>query len=820
MKAIIMAGGEGTRLRPLTCRRPKPLVPVANRPVMEYCVELLRQHGFKDIGVTLQYLPDIVQEYFGDGSDFGVHFHYFVEEAPLGTAGSVKNAASFLNETFIVVSGDALTDFDLSQAVKFHRERGALATLVLTRVGNPLEYGVVIADPSGRIQAFLEKPSWGEVFSDRVNTGIYVLEPEVLRWVPEGRAFDFSKDLFPLLLREGKPLFAITLEGYWCDIGNISQYWQAHHDILSGKVKLKVLGENQGRGMIIGERVEIHPEAEILGPVLIGSFCCIEEGAKVGPFTVLGPYCHIGRGAKVERAVLWDSVRVGPRAWVEGGILLNGAVLESNSRVLEGAVIGNGSRVEARAEVRPGVKVWPQKSVGEGTVLRESLIWGQGIGRPLFIGSAAPLRLRDNLSPGQATRLGAAFGSTFKLGTPLGVSTYRGGTGEMFYRAMVAGLLSSGVKVVEMGKLLTPVFRFGIRALQLQGGCLIKEDALTLEKAWLHFMNSHGADLPPGEVRKIENLYWREETRAIREEQVVESTYQPGLEEAYENYLLKSIDTKAINRQGLRVALGCQEGSAELTSRLLARAGCEVIRLDFAPRQSWSEIKEQIGSFADEVRRYQADIGAVIDKNGERLLLLDANGFVVEETSRVALLTQVYLEETDRKSLTLPMAAPRAAELVAQKLGGRVRRVKNHPGVLQKAILEEEDRGRYSQFNLQFDALASLVYLIDWLVRRDLPLNEAVARLPAVYRSTREVPCPWEDKGRVMRALISREEEGQLELLDGLQVSYPYGWALIFPDEEEPLYRIYSEAFSQEAAEELAGFFEGRIKEILEVTEL
>jgi len=814
MKAIIMAGGEGTRLRPLTCRRPKPLVPVANRPVMEYCVELLRQHGFKDIGVTLQYLPDQVQEYFGDGSDFGVRFHYFVEEEPLGTAGSVKNAACFLNEMFIVVSGDALTDFDLSQAVKFHRERGAIATLVLTRVENPLEYGVVITDPSGRIRAFLEKPSWGEVFSDRVNTGIYVLEPEVLNWVPEGKAFDFSKDLFPLLLREGQPLFAITLEGYWCDIGNINQYWQAHQDVLSGKVKVKVLGEEHGRGLVIGEGVDIHPEAEVQGPVLMGSFCCIEKGAKVGPFTVLGPYCHISRGAKVERAVLWDSVKVGPSALVEGGILLNGAILESKSRVLEGAVIGNGSRVEARAEVRPGVKVWPQKSIGEGIVLRDSLIWGQGISRPLFIGSAAPLRLGDNLSPGQATRLGAAFGSTFKPGTPLGVSTYRGGTGEMLYKAVVAGLLNSGVKVVEMGKLLTPVFRFGIRALGLQGGCLIKEDALTLDKAWLHFMNSRGADLPPGEVRKIENLYWREETRAIREEQVIESTYQPGLEEAYENYLLENIDTEAISRRGLRVALGCQERSAELTSKLLARAGCEVIRLDFAPRQSWSEINRQL-SFADEVRRYGADLGAIIDKNGERLLLLDANGFVVEETRRVALLTQVYLEETDRKSLTLPMAAPRAAELVAQKLGGQIRRVKNHPGVLQEAILEEDGPGRYSQFSLQFDALASLVYLIDWLVRRDIPLSEAVARLPAVYRSTREVDCPWEDKGRVMRALIDREREGQLQLLDGLQVSYPQGWALIFPDEEEPLYRIYSEAFSQEAAEELAGFFESRIKEIL-----
>ncbi|MGB9860054.1 MAG: sugar phosphate nucleotidyltransferase, partial [Moorellaceae bacterium] len=327
MKAIIMAGGEGSRLRPLTCRRPKPLVPVANRPVMEYCVELLREQGFKEIGVTLQYLPTLVEEYFGDGSDFGVRLRYFVEHSPLGTAGSVKNAADFLDETFVVVSGDALTDFDLQKALDFHRERRAMATLVLTQVENPLEYGVVITEEDGRIRAFLEKPSWGEVFSDRINTGIYILEPEVLELVPPDTFFDFSKDLFPLLLREGKPLFGITLEGYWCDIGHVGQYIQAHQDILTGKVKIKVVGEDKGQGVVVGEGVEIDPTAEIRGPVLLGGFCRIEAGAILGPYTVLGPYCRVGRGARVERAVLWDKVTVGAQSIVEGGILLTHVAL-------------------------------------------------------------------------------------------------------------------------------------------------------------------------------------------------------------------------------------------------------------------------------------------------------------------------------------------------------------------------------------------------------------------------------------------------------------------------------------------------------------
>ncbi|MGB9662814.1 MAG: sugar phosphate nucleotidyltransferase [Moorellaceae bacterium] len=815
MKAIIMAGGEGSRLRPLTCRRPKPLVPVANRPVMEYCVELLREQGFKEIGVTLQYLPTLVEEYFGDGSDFGVRLRYFVEHSPLGTAGSVKNAADFLDETFVVVSGDALTDFNLQKALDFHRERRAMATLVLTQVENPLEYGVVITEEDGRIRAFLEKPSWGEVFSDRINTGIYILEPEVLELVPPDTFFDFSKDLFPLLLREGKPLFGITLEGYWCDIGHVGQYIQAHQDILTGKVKIKVVGEDKGQGVVVGEGVEIDPTAEIRGPVLLGGFCRIEAGAILGPYTVLGPYCRVGRGARVERAVLWDKVTVGAQSIVEGGILLTHAVLESGARVLEGAVVGDGSRVLARAEIRPGVKVWPQKCVDQDAVLRDSLIWGQGIGRPLFIGSAAPGRVRGDFNPAQVARLGAAFGAAFKPGANIGVSAFRGGSGEMLAKAFMAGLMSTGVKVVDLGRLLMPVFRFAVRSLQLDGACQIKEDADLRDKVWLHLVNGKGADLPPGEVRKVENLFWREDGRQVEEDRVCATIYQPGLTEAYQDYLLSALDTDIISRRRLRVALGCQEGSAEVASSLLCRAGCEIIRLDFAPGKTWGEIRDDLPFFAQEIRRYQAELGAVMDKNAERLLLLDGNGSVVDEVRRMALLTQVYLEENGPQTLTLPVAAPRAAEMVAENLGGRIRRVKNHPGLLQEAVLQQEGEGRYSQFNLQFDALAALAYVVDWLARRDFPLSEAIARLPGVYRSTRLVPCPWQVKGRVMRALVGEEDGQRVQLLDGIQINYPQGWALVIPDEEEPLYRIYGEAFSQEMAEELAAFLEARLQEII-----
>ncbi|HUS62512.1 MAG TPA: NDP-sugar synthase, partial [Acidimicrobiales bacterium] len=236
MKAVIMAGGEGTRLRPLTSNLPKPMMTLANRPMMEHIVGLLRQHGFDDIVVTVAFMANNIRSYFGDGSEFGVRMVYATEQTPLGTAGSVRNAMDELDERFLVISGDVLTDIDLRKVVDFHEERGALATIALKAMENPLEFGIVITRDDGSIVRFLEKPTWGQVFSDTINTGIYVLEPEIFDFIPEGRAVDFSEEVFPALLEQERPLFGYVAEGYWEDVGTLEAYVSAHQDVLDGKV--------------------------------------------------------------------------------------------------------------------------------------------------------------------------------------------------------------------------------------------------------------------------------------------------------------------------------------------------------------------------------------------------------------------------------------------------------------------------------------------------------------------------------------------------------------------------------------------------------
>ena len=313
MKAVIMAGGFGTRLRPLTCNIPKPMVPMVNRPMMDHIVALLKKHGISDQIVTLYYQPENITNHFGDGTNFGVKMQFRKSEADLGTAGSVRNAIDFLNERFLVISGDVLTDFDLSSAIAFHESKRAKATILLTRVSNPLQFGVVLTRDDGTISRFLEKPSWGEVFSDTINTGIYIFEPEVLDLIPKGGEFDFSKNLFPLLLERNLELYGYIAQGYWRDIGNLTEYQDAHIDALRGVVRVEHTGTKQGSAYV-GENCKIETDPKNLtGTIIIGRNCRIHRDAVIVN-SVIGNDCEILAGAVIRNCVLWDGTQIGTRS--------------------------------------------------------------------------------------------------------------------------------------------------------------------------------------------------------------------------------------------------------------------------------------------------------------------------------------------------------------------------------------------------------------------------------------------------------------------------------------------------------------------------
>ncbi|MDQ3940869.1 MAG: NDP-sugar synthase, partial [Actinomycetota bacterium] len=328
MQAVIMAGGEGSRLRPLTSNMPKPMLPIVNRPMMEHIVLLLKKHGITDIVATVQFLSSVIRNYFGDGSDLDVSLSYTTEEVPLGTAGSVFAAREFLNDTFLVISGDALTDLDLDSAVEFHRAKGAAATLVLKHVPDPLEFGIVLTDEDGMVERFLEKPTWGQVFSDTINTGIYVLEPEVFDLIPPDQPYDFSSELFPLMLDKGLPVFGFVTDAYWTDVGNTDAYLQAHFDVLTGRVSAEMSGFEVRPSVWVGDDVEMHRTARIEGPALIGDNCRIGAGAVIGSATVIGTNAIVGDDAVVNQGVVMEGAHVGQYARLYASVLGRGASLD------------------------------------------------------------------------------------------------------------------------------------------------------------------------------------------------------------------------------------------------------------------------------------------------------------------------------------------------------------------------------------------------------------------------------------------------------------------------------------------------------------
>src|SRR5579872_3721348 len=470
MKAVIMAGGEGTRLRPLTSNQPKPMLPMANRPMMEHVVALLRQHGLEDIVVTVAFMPNAIRSYFGDGSEFGVRMVYATEEKPLGTAGSVRNAREQLDERFVVISGDVLTDIDLGAVVDHHCSKGALATIALKAVENPLEFGIVITREDGSIERFLEKPTWGQVFSDTVNTGVYVLEPEIFDFIPEGRPVDFSEEVFPAVLAARKPLFGYVAAGYWEDVGTLPAYLRAHQDVLDEKVKVDIAGFPLRPGVWLGKGAEVHPSATITGPAILGDNCHVGADTTVGEYCVIGANVRTGDNVSIIRTVIHDNGFIGQGVRLEGCGRGRSCDLRQGARCEEGVVLGDETFVGAHAVIKSGVKVYPFKTVEAGATVNTSIVWESRGARTLFGRTGIQGLANVDISPELVMRLSMAWASSLEKGSTVTTSRDTSRAARVLKRAMIVGCNAAGVNVEDLEVATVPVTRFQVRSGRGLGG--------------------------------------------------------------------------------------------------------------------------------------------------------------------------------------------------------------------------------------------------------------------------------------------------------------------------------------------------------------
>ncbi|MCW3489303.1 sugar phosphate nucleotidyltransferase [Dethiobacter alkaliphilus] len=818
MKAIIMAGGQGSRLRPLTCDRPKPMVPIMNRPMMEHIVSLLKSYDLKEIGVTLQYLPEQIENYFGDGREFGVNMRYFIEDSPLGTAGSVKNSGSFLDETFIVISGDALTDFDLQKAIEFHRAKGGVATLVLTSVETPLEYGVVIANEEGRITQFLEKPSWGEVFSDTVNTGIYILEPEVLQYVPEGAQFDFAKDLFPLLMQKGYPLYGYVAEGYWCDIGNIEQYHGAHLDILKGTVKVNIQEREQSPGVYVGENVIIEPGAQINAPALIGSGSRIGRGACVDSYTVLGPNTQVEAYASVKRGLIWRNGYIGQRAQIRGAMLCNRVQVMRHSALYEGSVVGDDTTIEENSIIKPNVKIWPHKLVESGSVVSESLIWGAKPAKSLFGFDGISGIVNVEITPELVAKLSVAYGSLLGEGSQVVVSSDDWKASRMLKEAAVSGLLSAGIRVYDLGETVTPITRRAVKELDVKGGIHLQLSREDNTNTKIKFFDSEGLNLAKGWERKIEQAYYREDFKRIKGLEVGETVKLTSFTEKYLQQLLDVLDLQVLKNTQRKVVLAYPTPWLySLLVPFLQQLNCEVFTISLPAGEplTMSVLQNHFNEVAEAVTGNGADLGVVMDANAENLVLFDSQGRYVDEDMFMALSSLIIFKANAGGTMAVPITAPGVIEQLAKEHQGRVLRTKTEPRSLMEALSDSKaENMKYDPFTLSFDAIASLGRILEFMASEDVSLATLLDSIPPFFLHKQDVDCSWGVKGAVMRRLIEETQNDDVELVDGVKVRHPQGWALVLPDSERPVYRVYGEGYSTETAEELTDMYAEKIKKI------
>ena len=797
-----MSGGIGTRLRPLTCQLPKPMVPIFNRPVMEYSINLLKEHGIEDIAVTLHYLPNKIKEYFKDGEEFDVNIKYYIEDKPLGTGGSVKNAQDFLDSTFVVISGDAFTNIDLTKAYEFHKEKGSKATLILKREAIPLEYGVVITDENGRIVRFLEKPSWGEVFSDTINTGIYILEPEVLDYYNKGDNFDFSKDLFPRLLMDNIPMYGYIAEEYWCDVGDIGSYIKTHEDIMKDFKKHYLLGKKVQNGIWIEKGTIIEKGAKLYPPVYIGQNCLICEGAIIEPYTIIGSDCVIKGGTSIKRSIIWDNVMIEENCEIRKSVICNQVYMDKRSRLFE-AVVGAHSKICENTTIKPGVKIWPYKTVDENVIVKDNLIWGEGINKRLFGHRNITGIFNRDITLEMIVSLGTAFATVIENKGSYIISSDGRNLSKSIKNLLISGLLSTGSQVIDIKDGALPMCRFGIKYFNAQGGIYIstnKADEINIE-----FMDKRGVNIDKNTKRKIENSLITGDFNRCSSEEMEDIVSVNNFFKIYirEGKLsLKNIEKIKSRKPNINIT-SPSENIMKLAEEYLIGIGCNVKMMHYREEYTIEDVRKK-------VLEEDADLGVLFSIDGERIALTD--GFNSIENERYWLLIlSLGFKTGELKEAVVPYNFPRIVEKLANKYNANINYSKSNITDIMGIII---DKGIEFQYILNFDGIWAIGNILDYLYGQNMTLNKLLQEIPEYFYFKKEIPCQWEDKGNILRRLTEEGQQGK-ELIEGVRFIEDKGWAMIIPDEEKPIFNLYIEGYDEEYAEELGNLYDEKIKKLI-----
>jgi len=821
-----MAGGFGTRLRPLTMNIPKPMVPMMNKPMMYHIVELLKRHGITDIISLLYYQPEIITNYFGDGSQFGVQMKYVRAEADYGTAGAVRNAAEFLDERFIIISGDVLTDFNLTKAINFHIERKAKATIVLTHAKNPLQFGVVITADDGKITRFLEKPSWGEVFSDTINTGIYVLEPDVLDLIPYQHEFDFSKNLFPLLLQQDMGLYGYIADGYWRDVGNLNEYQEAHLDCLAGQVNIIIDGVQQGSTYVGDQTVLRTDVSNFEGTVVIGERCDIGSDVKIIN-SVIGNNCLIASGTVIRNSVIWDGVRVGRGAELESDVVGNDCVIGEGATVAENVFISDRCMIGKGSKLLSNIKLWPEKVVEDGAVLSTSIVWGDRWLRELFADARISGLSNIEMNPEFGAKLGAALGAFVGSGNTVVTSRDSDNVSRMMKRALTCGLMSAGVIINDLQTTPIPIIRHELRNGKQAAGIHVRKSPYDKRYTDIIFLDGDGRDLPIGKTKAIERLFFGEDFARAKYDSVG-SIYFPGrTNEIYRERFLSCLNVDAISKVGFSIVIDYSNGVAStIFPNILGSLNCQVVSLNayLEPTKltrSKEEVEFACKQLSHIVTSLKYDVGFMIDAGVEKIRVTNENGHYFDGNRLLTLVTSLVLEAYPKiKKIAVPVVATAEVDLIAKEHRVQVLRTKNSHAAMMDAAKDKDvgfvggTKGGFifPEFLFACDGMFGVAKILELLALTGKRLGEMDNAIPRLHQLERDVHCPWDAKGKVMRNAMKASETEHRQLIDGIRILFDdIDWVLILPDKERAAVHIYAEAKEKSTAEQLLNEYEQKV---------
>ena len=832
MKAVIMAGGFGTRIQPLTNSIPKPMLPIMNRPMMEHILKKVKSAGITDIVVLLYFKPEVITEYFKDGSDFGVNITYVKPDDDYGTAGAVKKAEKYLDETFLVVSGDLVTDFDFKEIIGYHQVKNSKLTITLTSVEDPLQFGVVITDKEGRILRFLEKPGWGEVFSDTINTGIYIIEPEILKYIPENVPFDFSKDLFPLLMKQGITLYGYKAKGYWRDVGNPESYREVFKDIFSGKVKVFIPGEKitKENGVIYAEEgSEIPDNVKVEGTVVLGKNVTIKDDVYLKN-VVIGDRTEIGKDTSINDSVIWWETKIGENCLFNNSVICNNVEIGNNVKAEKGVIIAEKTEVEDNVVFEKDVIVWPEKFIEEGSIVSSNLIWGEKWKKTVFEGGKVSGRTNIELSCEMAAKLGETFGSILPKGSVVLMSRDYHRASRMLKRAFLGGILSTGINVIDLKLLSPPVMRYLVQNTNAVAGIHFRQSPSNPTYTEILFYDNDGMPIDTNTEKSLDRIFFRERFRRVNFNEIGEIQEQHYLKDQYKERFLSLIDTAAIKSTKFKIVADVLNGAvAEIYPKLLNELSIENITLNaYFDERKLANIpvlqKTAIDNVAKIVKTLDMDAGFVLFPSGHKLKLLADTGENILNHKALLLILLLIDKTVDKQvKVYLPVSAPDVLdELFENIIVERGKTTSLKANFLKDYYFFGNIQGNYTFTELSFapDSMFTSIKVLEMLAKTGEKISSVLNQIPDYFFKHIVIGCPTNMKGKMMRKFTEEAMDKEASFIDGVKIfEGGKNWVLMIPDQYEDTIHLYIQAENEEKGKELIKVYTEKINRWLQEKE-